>query len=238
VLARRPCLLGAVLTALALCPASTANAQLGASLSLDSDDRFRGLSLSDGRPTLSVNLAYDHASGAYAGISAIGADTAHAGVEALGYTGYVGYAARIKNGPTWDVGAANTDITSYRYGRYRYNYSEVYAGLVGEHVSAHVYYSPDYLGEDLDTVYADLDGTIRPAPQWRLFGHLGVLAAVSGRAEPQGRRQQYDLRIGVAREFKGCEVRLAWTTRSGHLVYPAGYRQSPDALVLGASYFF
>ena len=236
--AARPCWLGAVLAALSVSLAGPACAQLGASVSLDSDDRFRGLSLSDGRPTLSLNLAYDHASGLYAGVSSIAVDTARTGVEVLGYTGYAGYAARTKFGPSWDVGASNANVTTYRYGRYAYNYSEVYAGLIGDHLSAHLYVSPNYLGEDVATAYVDLDGAIRPAPAWRLFGHVGVLAALDGRAGPGGERRQYDLRAGAAVTLKACEIQLAWTATSPDLVYPGGYHQRRNALVVGASYFF
>jgi len=43
------------------------NAQFGASLGVESDARFRGISLSGGRPDLRLSLSYDHASGVYAG---------------------------------------------------------------------------------------------------------------------------------------------------------------------------
>ena len=48
---------------------SSVLAQLGASVALDSDYRFRGVSLSGSHPSESLALDYDSADGTYAGAS-------------------------------------------------------------------------------------------------------------------------------------------------------------------------
>src|SRR5258708_12137380 len=50
--------------------AEPAHAEVGLSAEVDSDDRVRGVSLSDGNPILSLNLTYDHVGGTYGGLSA------------------------------------------------------------------------------------------------------------------------------------------------------------------------
>jgi uncharacterized protein (TIGR02001 family) len=218
--------------------AAPAAAQLGASLSLASDYRLRGLSLSNRKPALSVNLSYDTASGVYFGASAIGADTAHSGLQLIGHQEYVGYAGRTGSGPDWDVGVSNASYTEYFRRRYALNYTEVYAGLTSSNLSAHVYYSPDYLGEGVATLYVGVDGAIHPAPRWRLFGHLGVLSPLDARGGASIRRPQFDLRVGAATTFRRCEFQLAWTHAGPDADYPAEHAQVRDALVLSATYNF
>lgn len=230
--------LAAALPILAACLGGPACAQFGASLSLASDYRVRGLSLSDRRPTLSLNLSYDLAGGAYFGASAIGADTAHSGLQAIGYQEYVGYAARTAAGPGWDVGVSNANFTEYFRRRYNVSYSEIYVGVTTNNVSYHVYYSPDYLGEGVATVYFDVDGVIRPAPKWRLFGHVGLLAPLAHHDRADLHGPQYDLRIGAARTIGRCELQLAWTSVGPDDSYLADRAQPRDALVLSAAYAF
>ncbi|QUD90483.1 TorF family putative porin [Phenylobacterium montanum] len=222
---------------LALAPAGHAAAQAAFSATLQSDYQYRGISLSEGRPTLSLNLAYDHSSGAYAGASAIAVDAAHDGVEMLGFTAYAGYSHRLAQGLSWEVGASNTNATDYDAVKYTVNYTELYAGLSSERVSARIYYSPDYLGESRSSLYLDLNGSVSPAPHWRVFGHAGVLTPLSGSPWGGGRRELYDLRAGVAAQVKSCEFSLAYTAASPH-IYAEPFRRERSALVASASYFF
>jgi uncharacterized protein (TIGR02001 family) len=236
--------LAIVFAASSLSLASPAWAQVGAGLSADSDFRFRGDTLTDGRPSLTLNISYDHESGAYAGGSLVGAQGVHGGGQFVGYFAYIGYATRAGKGVSWDVGVSNAGLTQIIPGqasvrKYMFNYTEVYVGAITDNLSAHIHYSPDYFGEHVSTVYVDVDGAIRPVLHWRLFGHVGALTPVSGGEGPQGgRRERYDLRAGVAREFKRCEVRLAWTTASPDPEYPPEYAPRRQAFVVGASYFF
>jgi uncharacterized protein (TIGR02001 family) len=224
------------LTMLPLCVVTPARAQISASASLASDYRFRGISLSDGRPALTASLAYDHSSGAYAGVSVIGLDAPHDGVEMLGDIEYIGFATRKTMGVSWDVGVHNENLTAYADKKYILRYTELYAGLTSSNISAHLSYSPNYLKAGASILYADLDGALRPAAQWRLFGHVGVQTPLGPPDIQPSRRERYDLRAGVAREFQRCEVDLAWTAG---LPTPANQAlPSRAGLVLSASYFF
>jgi uncharacterized protein (TIGR02001 family) len=241
--------LRAIFSVLPLCLAAPAEAQLAASATVESDYRIRGVSLTDGRPDLSLSIAYDHDSGAYAGASAIGGRGAHDGLEMLGYVDYFGYAAHVGAGQAWDIGVSNANITDYiksnyegygqYYGKqYAIRYGEFYSGLIFEHVSAHIYYSPSYLGEGLRTVYVDIDGAVRPGRRWRLFGHAGALTPVGGRVGSDSNHERYDLRTGAAMQFSHGELQLSWTAASPEEDYPAGYRQRRDAIVLSTTLFF
>ncbi len=223
-----------------LCQAAPARAQLSLSAALESDYRFRGLSLSNGRPSLGLSVAYDHPSGAYAGASVIGQDTAHDGARLLGYMEYAGYAFHTgSGGPTFDVGADNENFSQYSGKAYAYSgkpqdlhYSEVYGGVSWRGFSSHLYYSPDYFKAGASTLYADIDGVWRPNDDWRLFAHAGALSPLAG----GGGRERYDLRFGVARAFRNSEAHVAW---SGYFPGPSTSTVSTrPGVVVGLSVFF
>jgi uncharacterized protein (TIGR02001 family) len=229
--------LSIVFAGLPLCAATAAEPQVGGSASIESDYRYRGIPLTDGKPALSLSISYDHDSGLYAGASAIGASGAHNSVR-IGATEYLGYVARVSTRTAWDLGVTHSDFRVNSAERRSFDYTELYTGVIKDHVSAHVHYSPNYFGQGVSTVYVDLDGAFRPARQWRIFGHVGVLTPVNGSASPGSYRERYDLRAGVAAEFKGGELQLAWTTTRPDLAYPAGHTQNRDALVIAATCFF
>lgn len=207
-------------------------------MSVDSDYLLRGVSLSDGQPVLSASLAYDARSGLYGGVTAIAVATRHAGAEMQGYVANIGYARRLASGLSWDVGVSNSQVSTYGGYRYDANYTEIYAGLAKGGISAHLYVSPDYLGEHARTVYLEADGAVRPARDWRLSAHAGLLTVVDGPIEPLGGRTHADFRVGVARTFGQFEARLAASVATPRPVYPEGVRRRSAAVTLGASYFF
>lgn len=221
------------LTMLLLCLAPAARAQVSLTLDLKSDYRFRGLSLSNRGPTLSAALAYDHPSGFYVGGAVIGEDDD--GPQVLGTIEYAGFAtARTPLGVAFDLGVNNENLsTSWRGRRLPLNYSEVYVGVIGRHLSAHLSYSPDFVRSGYATLYADIEGAYKPADDWRLFAQLGTTVPLGGDSP---RAQRYDLRAGVARKFGALEIQAAITTTSPNP--PTVYPQGRAALVLGASYAF
>lgn len=236
--ARRWRLPRAVFTILTLGLAAPVTAQVGVSASVTSDYLYRGVSLSNGRPALSVTIAYDHPSGVYAGGSVIGETTATLGPRILGYAENIGYARRAKSGVTWDIGVSHTGFTEYYDKGYPLNDTELYSGVRVGDISYYVYYSPHYYGEGVHTLYIDVSATHRIARRWRLFGHVGVLTPLAGPGGPNRLGEQFDLRAGVAAEFKGGELQLAWTVVRPDADYLVGPAQKRDVLSVGAAFFF
>ena len=230
--------LGLVVFVLPPCFPAPARAEVGAGVSIESDYQLRGVSLSDGRPAVSLNLSYDHASGAYGAISGVFVDSRHSGAQVLGYVANLGYARRLASGVSWDVGVINSGVTTYVDYEVSSTYTEVYAGVSKNDLSLHVYYSPKYIGEGGGSVYVDFDGALRPANHWRIFGHVGALARLGARNLHNVDATRIDFRVGVAREFKHFELHAAWTATTPTAVYPAGYRQDRTAFVVGAACFF
>lgn len=220
-------MLRAVFLLWALLSAGPVLAQFSGNVGVLSDYRYRGISLSDGRPALQLGLGYDHASGAYAGVLA----------STLRYNGgrsdtlllpYLGYAWRLRAGLSAEIGA--------QYSRFvragHYDYAEFYAGLSWDRIGARAYYSPRYFGQS-SSWYLELNGSHPLSERWRLFAHAGTLRV-------QGGASRYDLRLGVGCALRGVDLQLSWG------IMDAGDEFQPRYLpvdvtdragwVLGASY--
>ena len=211
---------------------------MGAGLTLQSDYRYRGRSVSDERPALTFNLSYDHRSGAYLGGNVTAGETRNDGVQALRYVTFAGYAVRPAAGPAFDVGVSNYHVADFRLRKRTFDYTEVYGGVLTDHLSFRLHYAPDYYESGAKTVYADLAGTLRPRPSVRLFAHAGMLARVGGRYSPGAPRRRYDFSAGVAKQFANCELSASWTRVDPPVSYANGEKEKRNALVLAASYFF
>lgn len=210
--------------------ASSAQAQLqiGGSLAVETDYRFRGISLSDEQPDARASIVLDHAGGAYAGAS-ITAVKFPAYPRGAGLLAYGGYTAALTGTLRWEAGATWSHYpgdTSF------YDYGEVYVGLLAPRWSLRGYYAPDYFGLGERTVYLEANGSRPIALAWQLIGHLGVLQPTDGSAA------RFDVRLGAVWRVGEVDLQLAWVgVRGGH-IYPSGYGQRDDTLVLGAAWSF
>lgn len=191
---------------LVLSAASAARAQPSFSLSATTDYRYRGYSLSAERPALVVTANADHASGVYASGSVIAASTRHDGLRATGYQIYAGYARRLGADSSWEAGVSRTRVTEHYRPRYPVEYNELYAGVSRRRFGAHLYYSPNYLGEHAATLYATTTATLAPAPGVKAFVRTGVLVPVHRRKGSEIRRPQFDAMAGVAWRIGDVEL--------------------------------
>ena len=203
-----------------------AHAQASATLTLASDDRYRGVSLSDGRPVLQLDVGVDDVAGDYAGVFASNARLD--GHDALRWQVYGGRAGRFAGGANWDVGVRYTGFANAS----GYGYPELYAGISGRRLGARVAYAWRYFGTGAGALYAGLDGEQPLSARVRLLGHVGWLRmAGDGDARRAG-----DARAGIAVHLGALDVQLArtllWTDRRRYRYGYAqgGYPVEPDAL--------
>ncbi|GAB2578276.1 hypothetical protein GCM10027034_06160 [Ramlibacter solisilvae] len=200
---------------------------------MESDYRFRGVSLSGGDPTAHLALSYDHPAGWYAGASLTSVELVPGPRRAAG-TAYAGYARRNRFGEAWELGATLTRFE----GASNYDYEEVFAGYVAERWTARVYLSPDYFGHGVRTLYAELNGNLPLTPQLRTFAHLGALTRLQGATAPGLAQTRYDARVGLGLRIAEADLRLAWVGASERVPYVATYQQRRSTWVLSASYDF
>jgi uncharacterized protein (TIGR02001 family) len=187
-----------VIAAILLPRAAPASAGAGTAVSIFSDDRFRGFSLSDHHPVAILDLSYDSADGIYAAASGTLVASSREGVRPLGLQLNGGYARQLKSGLTLDVGLIHA-----RYARYSglgsgRSYTDVYAGLEGKLLSSRIHYSPRYLGDGA-TAYAELDGHLPALGKVTIEGHAGLLVPLYSQSRGYRSGDRYDWQVGVSR---------------------------------------
>ena len=210
-------------------------AQVGASVTVASEDKFRGHSLSRRRPVSSLELSIDDRSGIYAGGVATVIATSDAGIRPLTLELNAGYARRIGSQTTLDFGIIRSDRSRFTNGGAAAHYDEVYFGLIRGELAAHVYYSPDYLRAGRSTVYGDFDAGQPLGSRWRLSAHGGVLVQFS---RPLGQPIQYDWRVGLARQLGRIEVQAGLTGGGTGPDFFVGQPRTRTSLVIGLSHSF
>lgn len=205
------------LAPIALLLGGAAQAQLGATISVESDYRFRGVSLSDSKPAWRLTLNHDFVSGAYAGASATRVELARDDRYSQ-LVGYAGYVARQRDGYSVELGASFSHFT----GDASYDYVDVYAGLLAQRWALRVHFAPDYFGRGVQAAYVDANAHWPLDERLRLFGHVGALAALSGQTAGD-KRTRLDLRLGLGMSAGSLDVQLAWVDATRGGPYPAVY---------------
>jgi uncharacterized protein (TIGR02001 family) len=176
-----------------------AHAQVSASVGFQTDYRFRGRTLSDGKPVVTADIDYDDKTGFYLGGSAT-ASISGSDPGVLNVQGDAGYARRLTPSLTMDVGVVRSQYTDRVRGT-PFHYTEFYGGLSSHGVSARLYYSPDYLAPGVGTLYGEVEFAISPANKWQLSAHAGKLAFIANRPDFISPSGAYDWRVGVSRQL-------------------------------------
>ena len=214
-----------------------ARADVGGTLSLQSDARERGVSYSRGRPAAQLGLAWDGDAGWYAG-----AFLAQARFDASRHGSWLRlYGGRVVSlAPGLDGEAG---LVAHRFvGLGRYDYREAYAGLLGDGWTLRLHHAPDHYGSGLRTDYLEAGMRWSVTGTLALTGHAGVLGS-HGRLRwpapgytPNHGPTRIDVRAGLSWQLgAGAEAQLAWvgTSRGGPAVWAeAGVRRQVVAGVV------
>ena len=202
------------LAILVLSMCTTAWGQTSGSVSVVSNYLFRGVSLSEGNPVPQVNLGYDSPAGWYAGAFATRIELAGSPSTAQ-MVGYTGYTHRWENGLSWEAGVTDTFYLQDAED----NYAEVFAGLASEHFSGRVYFAPNYLGQDIHTVYSEFNATYSLFEQVSFLAHVGYFYVPPVNYAPVATHA--DTRMGVSAGLGDWNFQLAWVTvERSRAIYP------------------
>jgi uncharacterized protein (TIGR02001 family) len=213
--------------------AAPASAEIGATISLFSDERFRGYSLSQGKPVGTFDFAYDDPSGFYADAAATGV-VSDGKPSALGAQLNGGYAKRLKSGTTLDFGVIYSTYSHYSHGGARKSYGEIYAGIARGGLSSRIFLSPHYSEAGLWTAYGEINGSVSPARKWNIDGHVGLLLPLSANDPDERYRAAFDARLGVTRELGPLSLHASWVLGEGGREYYGDRSRGGSAFVLGA----
>lgn len=217
--------------------ASVAHAEIGASLTVASQDRFRGYSVSDGYPATTLSVSYDDAGGAYFDASVTGSGTLSHGVHRYRFEENAGYALRLPGGPTIDAGIVHADYSGYWIYHKKVVYTELYAGLIAGKLSAHLHYAPNYYQRGVTTLYADVDGSVALMPHLRATGHVGLLRQLKGVREQAG-RLTHDWSIGAVTDVGYFSFQLTLASGANKRSFYGDADHGGTALILAATAAF
>ena len=213
--------------------AGRAAGQVSGSVSVVSDYRYRGVSLTNDKRAVQGSIAYDHETGWYGGVFASNAEL-YDRSRVLHSVFYAGYARRIRTDLSWDCGASAATFS----GRSDYDYYEVFCGLASDKINAKVYYSPNYYSLDAQTIYVELNGALPLRDRLRLTGHVGALNVIR-RTESYGYSadpHRYDIRLGASLDLDWARAQLAWVASNrGSGLYPVSSLQKRHAVVASLS---
>jgi uncharacterized protein (TIGR02001 family) len=220
---------------LACAIAAPASAEIGATISVFSDDRFRGYSLSQGQPVGTFDFAYDDASGFYAEAAATGV-VSEGNPSVLGAQLNGGYAKRFKSGTTLDFGMIYSTYSHYSHGGARKSYAELYAGIGRGAFSSRIFVSPHYSEAGLWTAYGEINGHISPARKWSFDAHAGMLLPLRNPDHNERYRPAFDARLGVSRELGPLSLHASWVLGEHGREYYGDRARGGSAFVLGATW--
>lgn len=225
---------GRQLTFAALCLVTSlsARAQLGATLAVESDYRFRGVSLDGPGPSLRASFNYDAPNGCYGGASATRVEPEH-GDRYAQVLGYAGCTTPLDVDRLVEAGATYSHFS----GDSSYDFAELYVGLLAGRWGARLHFAPDYFGRKVSTLYAEFDAHTVLDENFRLFGHLGVITRISGSGNGESRTRG-DLRVGAGWVWRSLDLQLSWVGATEGGPYPAVYGGRRSTFVAGASYSF
>jgi uncharacterized protein (TIGR02001 family) len=216
--------------------ATASLAQVSGTASLLSDDRFRGVSLTQGHFAAQLDVAYDHASGLYAGAFVSNVEFDRQSGEQTQGIGYAGYARRLQSGWSVDAGAAYSDFSNDA----DYRYWELHTGIASDAVSARLYFSPNYFGQSIHTLYAELNGSYRLTERLKAIGHAGLLQAFAGATDQTGGSHPHaDFLAGVEYRMQPFSLQIARVFADGaSTIYPVSANHSHGVLTVRVSMGF
>jgi uncharacterized protein (TIGR02001 family) len=203
-------------------------AQASGSLSLASDYRYRGVSLSGDQPAVQGELDMDFAGGAYAGLFASKVRLYDGPSSQLQASAFAGYAQRIGAGWSVDGGASYAAFSGER----EVDYAELHAGVSTQGLEGRLSISPNYFGQSLRTWYAELNGSQALFDPLRLVWHAGELGLASGAMGAP--HTNADARLGIEFAWRALRLQFARVQNQGSTyAYPVSYSERDHGAWLG-----
>ena len=232
---RNICVRALIVAIIALLPAPATAGQIGAVVSIFSDDRFRGVSVSDGRPVGTVDLSYDAPNGFYGNLSGTLVATRDEGIKALSVVFNSGYATQLRSGLTADFGVSHTRYSHYSSLSSGRAFTEAYAGLAGKILGGRISVSPDYYGFARWAAHGELDAHVDLSRNSAVDGEAGLFVPLGHSTYEGSLHPEFDVRVGFAQRAGPVTFHAAVSGRSGDDSIYGGHGHGRVALVLGLS---
>jgi uncharacterized protein (TIGR02001 family) len=190
-----------------------AYAQVAVNVTLATSDIFRGESTSDDDGAASLEVAYDHPSGLFAGISLTVAGGEH-DPHINGATQYAGYALR-RGEISVELGVLHRDYDAKSLvdDAYSPHYFEGFVGVIRRNLKLRLYVSPDYLRDGRTSYYGEANARLFKAGNWSINGHGGI-SAIPPDIGATGMQFYYDAGVQANRSVGKFALGLGIVTTS------------------------
>lgn len=212
--------------------AAPVRAQVSGSVGLDSDYRYRGVSLSRSEPSVRAAVNYDAPERWYAGALA----TRAALTPSDTYTqlsGYAGWTTARADGRSFEIGVDGSHFA----GASHYDFGEAYVGVLADRWSARLSWSPNYYGQQTDVAYLESNFYPPLDRNVRLFAHLGALVPL-GSVSGDAAKTRFDASVGAGVALGQWDLHIAATGATPGGPYPAVYSGRRATLVIGVAISF
>ena len=199
-----------------------------ANMSLTNDYKFYGISQSSRGWAVQGGLDYSHESGFYLGTwaSTIDFNVGASDPAQIELDVYGGYANELSNGISYDAGVWYYGYPSQNEdeGGGDYNYYEIYGNLgytfpdtsFDPTIGVGIYYSPDFFGEDGDSIHIPVSLDVSLPGGFGLYGNYGFVDVEGDQSTTGGDWGYYkfgitttlagfDFDLGYADADSGCE---------------------------------
>lgn len=208
---------------------------MSGSVSVVSNYRYRGVSLSHNDPAAQAALVYDHPQGWYAGAFASTIRIGQPWSNELQGIFFAGYAQSTSVGATWEAGVVYSGFT----GKTSYAYPEFIAGVAYDKINARLHYSPNYYGRGSDSVYGEVEAAHRLADHVQAVLHGGVLWTNGRDIYGNTIDPVFDGRVGLLLDYDRFNLQLSWVGISAaSLGYGLTGVRSRNGPVVSVSWLF
>lgn len=187
------------LTFLLFATAGSASAQVAGSVSLSSNEMFRGETISGDDPALALSLSLDDSSGFFVG-AAVSAAAGGADPRITYASQYAGYALRAGK-TSIEAGIIHRSYERVIDTEYRRDFVELYAGVTHGSLKARVYVSPNYRLDNQVSYYGEINARLIAIRDWSLDGHVGLSLIPDSHIAGRGNTLQAyrDWRVQISR---------------------------------------
>jgi uncharacterized protein (TIGR02001 family) len=222
-----------VLVLFGLLWAGHAIAQMSGQISIASDNVFRGVSISDSRPSVAAEINYDGGAGWFVGGQAAQTQfygQGHANPEIVVDAGYV---HALGSGLSWEAGATYSTFPNFTF----WNYAEGFVGILSDNWNARLYWSPNYFGRHQRTAYAEFNYSHPLGERLRLLAHVGAVHADA--AQNIGNSRAFDASLGLGTTVSNVNIQMNWiATNRNSFLYPIATGGDRQEWVLSLAYTF
>ena len=193
-----------------LAGATAAQAQFAGTIGLATDDMFRGYSVSNGDPALSLGVSAEFGHGIYGGVTLATAFGGSPSPVVNGSNQYLGIAHRMDSGVSVDAGIVHRYYTQYATNDYADDFVEAYIDVTIRNLSARLFISRNYGGPGAPAAYSEVNATPFNRNKWSVAVHLGGMLPPSTLGPDHASLVLIDWQLGVTRSIGPVAATVAW----------------------------